>query len=572
MTLPDNAQAMMLLSALPHEWEGFASTLLMTLPAAAPAGAAAGTPYLNFSSVLPKIQEEWSHRSGRSIMPKQANESVKREQNAQAELSRPRCKKCSGHHNTSDHRDDYKHPNAPYQPQAGPSQPKQFGNQGKKGKGKGKGGQKKKQQNAVEQTVSHIIELDSDDETDDGYDSTVANAGWSTNALAQPIGWRPPSVPEQVHENPHDHPYMHSALYNRDCNNPCLDGSMDDCFGHALDNDIDVDVYDSTYSLYTESNTLISVCKCFELSQTQGSHKTEKLCSKHTSFTGLWLLDSGASDHSTPFKDDFLTYKKLPKPLAVKTAGTEIIYFTGVGTVSLTVTINGQKKDLYLCRVYYSPSGEKRICSLQWFTTKQEMTYSANAKITRVFDSRGRAFLEGTRLIPRSNLHWFIGKPNTQVRALGLHVNLDIKSITTVHLLTVADSTNNYDLWHARLGHPSSQVLRHVSQRAASGTTNISIPSQAPLCSNCQKGKMPSRPFSPSEKCATKPLQLIHCDLLEFPTLSYHRDKWCLSIIDDYSGYGNACLLHSKADTAGTFRNWVLWAETDFTFSSPGTF
>ena len=188
------------------------------------------------------------------------------------------------------------------------------------------------------------------------------------------------------------------------------------------------------------------------------------------------------------------------------------------------------------------------------------MTYSANAKITRVFDSRGSAFLEGTRLIPRSNLHWFIGKLNTQVQALGLHVNLDIKSIATVHLLTVTDSTNNYDLWHARLGHPSSQVLQHVS-RAANSASDISVPSQAPLCSDCQKGKMPSRTFSPSAKRATKPLQLVHCDLLEFPTLSYHRDKWCLLIIDDYSGFGNACLLHSKADTAGTFRNWVLWAE-----------
>ena len=66
---------------------------------------------------------------------------------------------------------------------------------------------------------------------------------------------------------------------------------------------------------------------------------------------------------------------------------------------------------------------------------------------------------------------------------------------------------------------------------------------------------MPSRTFSPSEKRATKPLQLIHCDLLEFPTLSYHHDKWCLSIIDDYSGFENACLLHSKADTTGTFKN-----------------
>ena len=166
-------------------------------------------------------------------------------------------------------------------------------------------------------------------------------------------------MPEQIHENPHDHPYVHSALYNRDHNNPCLDSSMYDQHGRVFDNDIDVDVYDSAYALYTECNAVTAVCKCFELSQNQGSHKTEKLCPKHASLTGLWLLDSGALDHSTPFKDDFLTYKKLPKPLAVKTAGTEVIYFTGVGTVCFTVTVNGQKKDLYLCQVYHSPSGEK---------------------------------------------------------------------------------------------------------------------------------------------------------------------------------------------------------------------
>ena len=60
LTLPDSTQAMILLSALPTEWKGFASTILATLPVQLPASAPAGAQALTFASVLPKINEEWS--------------------------------------------------------------------------------------------------------------------------------------------------------------------------------------------------------------------------------------------------------------------------------------------------------------------------------------------------------------------------------------------------------------------------------------------------------------------------------------------------------------------------------
>jgi len=104
LTLPNSAQAMLLLGALPNEWQGFTSTLLATLhvnPTAAQI--TAGVQQLTFDSILPKAMEEWSQKSGKSIMP-----STKKEQNAQAGPSRPRCKKCSGCHSTVDHRNDYK--------------------------------------------------------------------------------------------------------------------------------------------------------------------------------------------------------------------------------------------------------------------------------------------------------------------------------------------------------------------------------------------------------------------------------------------------------------------------------
>jgi len=70
LTLPNSAQAMLLLGTLPNNWQGFTSTLLATLhiyPTAAQV--TAGVQQLMFDSVLPKIMEEWSRKSGKSIMP-----------------------------------------------------------------------------------------------------------------------------------------------------------------------------------------------------------------------------------------------------------------------------------------------------------------------------------------------------------------------------------------------------------------------------------------------------------------------------------------------------------------------
>ena len=171
LTLPDSARAMILLSALPSKWEGFASTILVTLPVVAPA---AGGAALTFATVLPKIQEEWSCQSNSSVMPREVKK--ERQQNMQAGPSKkPLCQKCKKTgHTTSEHRDNY-HPT--YSLHLPPSiqnpLPKKK-SQRKKKDYKGKG----KQRNDTVQVAS-IVELDSDDENDTGYASQTAEAGWS---------------------------------------------------------------------------------------------------------------------------------------------------------------------------------------------------------------------------------------------------------------------------------------------------------------------------------------------------------------------------------------------------------
>ena len=77
--------------------------------------------------------------------------------------------------------------------------------------------------------------------------------------------------------------------------------------------------------------------------------------------------------------------------------------------------------------------------------------------------------------------------------------------------------------------------MQHAS-RATDGLGDVAIPNKSPICSDCQIGKMPTWSFPPSDKRTESPLAMVHCDLVEFPIKSYYRHKYCLTIIDDYSG------------------------------------
>ena len=84
------------------------------------------------------------------------------------------------------------------------------------------------------------------------------------------------------------------------------------------------------YTYYTD---VTHKCQCPLVS------KTNLKCSCKTP---LWLMDSGATDHSMPFLDNYLTFKWLPKPVKVCTAGTEHIYFTRIGTIIISTEIDGK--------------------------------------------------------------------------------------------------------------------------------------------------------------------------------------------------------------------------------------
>ena len=72
---------------------------------------------------------------------------------------------------------------------------------------------------------------------------------------------------------------------------------------------------------------------------------------------------------------------------------------------------------------------------------------------------------------------------------------------------------DSYHLWHHCFGHLSRNVLHQAASKISGMPTVIVPPSLAP-CKRCALGKMHDHPYAPSDKWATKPLALVHTDVV----------------------------------------------------------
>ena len=147
---------------------------------------------------------------------------------------------------------------------------------------------------------------------------------------------------------------------------------------------------------------------------------------------------------------------------------------------------------------------------------------------------------------PNNNLHWFPPESMTPIRGL-------------VNLLVEEDS---YELWHQRFGHIAKNALRQAPFHVTGLPTAIAPIDTSP-CKGCALGKMHDCSYPASGKRATRPLGLVHTDLVgPMSTESRTRACYVLTFIDDCSGYALVAFIRNKDTTSQHFKAMVSWAET----------
>ncbi len=120
----------------------------------------------------------------------------------------------------------------------------------------------------------------------------------------------------------------------------------------------------------------------------------------------------------------------------------------------------------------------------------------------------------------------------------------------------------DYELMHRCLGHPSKDILTNAPKHVKGFPKDLEVPSNSPVCSGCMQGKMPASAHPPSETRATAPFEHIHSDLKSFPVVLYHKYKYFINFIDNYTSYTWVVLLHKKLAAITALKQFIVLVKT----------
>lgn len=122
------------------------------------------------------------------------------------------------------------------------------------------------------------------------------------------------------------------------------------------------------------------------------------------------------------------------------------------------------------------------------------------------------------------------------VGAVSLHVNV------------------TFDMWHQRLGHPSSQAISFIPGIGSHRRVSDSA------CEVCFRAKQTRECFPTSNNKSTEIFQLIHCDVWgPYRTPSSSGARYFLTIVDDFSRCVWLVLMTEKSETSTHLKRFFFY-------------
>ena len=259
-----------------------------------------------------------------------------------------------------------------------------------------------------------------------------------------------------------------------------------------------------------------------------------------------WLLDSGASAHFTFDKNDFINYTPATpqEKTPVKTAA-HTIYVEGKGTVLIKHLVGDELVTTRLHPVLHIPNISTRLLSMGEFL-QQGLRVHGNAHEI-CLDYKRDTLMTCKPLRDGQTTYWLDATIS----------NVEKFAEQNIYMV-------DYDLMHKRLGHPSKDVMSHARDQLNGFPKSVTIPSNSPVCPGCAQGKMPASAHPPSETRASAPFERIHSDLKSFPVVSYHKYRYFVSFIDDFTSYAWIVLLRDKASAITALKQFMAMVTNQY--------
>ena len=246
-------------------------------------------------------------------------------------------------------------------------------------------------------------------------------------------------------------------------------------------------------------------------------------------YDNAWILDSGASNHMTGQKS-LLSMCKAVEPIDIHTASGKTIRSSTVGSISIGNHV--------ISEVLSVPGLQFNLLSVHQLTKK--------GVTVEFFNDIAVLKLDGE----------VIFKAVKGADGLYRIVNTSFSNYSLV----------SASVWHDRLGHISHGKLKKMMSLI--GDSSYIPLDKVDSCDICTQSKQKRSSFGTFGGLrSTRPLELVHTDLLEVNIRSLGGKRYILTFIDDFTRYAKLRYLAKKSDVLEELKQCIAEAERETSLS-----
>ncbi|KAI3518158.1 hypothetical protein L1887_06607 [Cichorium endivia] len=249
-----------------------------------------------------------------------------------------------------------------------------------------------------------------------------------------------------------------------------------------------------------------------------------------------WYLDTGATNHMTNTTGNLSTYVNNSMLNNIVVGNGSQIHTLGTGHT----TLKPPYPPLKLQNILVAPNLIKNLLSVRRLTTDNLVAIE--------FDPFG----------------FLVKDFQTKIPILRCDSTGDLYPLSLPSTRFTSPSTFaalSQDIWHHRLGHPGSSLLRALNKQKS---ISVSKFSDKRLCQSCVFGKQVKLPFHDSLSSTSLPFDIVHSDVWTSPVLSTGGHRYYILFLDDYTNFLWTYPLSKKSNVFRAFSIFQTLIKTQF--------
>lgn len=280
----------------------------------------------------------------------------------------------------------------------------------------------------------------------------------------------------------------------------------------------------------------------------------------------LWVFDTGSDTHLCNDITKFVNYTQNSSHVSVGDTTTKI---EGFGTVLVQPTESPDQTVFELTNVAYSPGFHLNLISAG-LAEKAGAWY--NGRKGHLESNKGSLICKVKKMSNLIFVQWQQDaldqlKSNDQTNTETDYSSDLVDHMTSLNISNTTRSSDphltkgSYDLWHARLGHPNEQVLKHLEKAA----TNVEIDQNSTLssCETCLISKAERQISRRPMTIGDQPFEAVHWDLIHM-TKAYNHCKYVSHLIDPVTKYQISSNLSRKDQVTDAIRTKFAFINNQF--------